>query len=197
MLPVYIVEIRDDTERQWIAELYTQYSKPLCRLIQSYVPLQDTSDILQDTFMEVIRHSARLREFSNKRLYAYIVRIAHSRAMNALRKLKKERERNAGDEELKRLLSREEAPDEQVITRLTCVQAGKLLEKVEERYRNVFLLKYSQHFNDREIARLTGLSVNSVWKYASRAESRLLELAAQELAVQELASQEEEEYAKK
>lgn len=180
MLPIYIMEIEDIDERQWAARLYTQYNQYLCRLIQTYVPLQDTDDILQDIFMEVIQHSARLKGYSEKRMFSYLMRIVHSRSLNALRKLKREKEWHMGEEGLEDLYSYEASPEEQAIYRMTCDQAGKLLEKVDERYRNVFLLKYSQHLNDSEIARLTGLSKKSVWIYVNRAQRKLLDLTKQE-----------------
>lgn len=55
MLPLCIMEIDEPKDREFVAELYENYSVNLLRMAKKLVGNQDSEDVLCETFLEIIR----------------------------------------------------------------------------------------------------------------------------------------------
>jgi RNA polymerase sigma-70 factor (ECF subfamily) len=63
--------------------------------------------------------------------------------------------------------------EQKLLARERVRQVGKVLEKLSERQRTVFLLRYVEEMDLSEIAQATGLSQGTVKAHLSRALSRV------------------------
>lgn len=122
------------------------------------------NDLFQETFLRVIRalRSDRGSYERQGRWLAWVMRIARNSALDHLRRRKKWRDVEDGDESYwERMPDEMPAADE----RLSTVQQTALLESCIERLpdeqREVVLLRHDTDLTFREIAELTDVSINT------------------------------------
>lgn len=84
LFPGYILAIEDDSDRAFMEELYTRYHKLVISKVRDSLTDADNSwqDVVQTTWMRLIRHTAQLRELDSSRMASYIVRTAVNAAKN-------------------------------------------------------------------------------------------------------------------
>lgn len=86
MIPIYILAIEDENDREYMSNLYFQYHKLMYSAIQKSI--SDSwlvEDIMQTTFEKLIDKIQLLKTLSQDRLVSYILSSCKNNAYNALR----------------------------------------------------------------------------------------------------------------
>ena len=153
-----------------VAALFERYERDLGRfLVQLVGSASLAEDLLQETFVDVLRAGDRLGGVENQRAWLYAV--ARNRALGALRR--ERRYRRAVTRLVEPLLR---------TTRDTAEAASvrDLLERaLAPEDRALVLLRYGHGFTSRDLAEVMGLSPEAVRQRLSRARARVLEEADQ------------------
>lgn len=86
MIPICILAIEDDSDREFMTNLFLQYKRLMYSEIVKIVP-NDTAvdDILQDTLVKLIKQLQKLRRFERDQLVNYIITAVQHMAINYLR----------------------------------------------------------------------------------------------------------------
>jgi RNA polymerase sigma-70 factor (ECF subfamily) len=141
----------------------SRYQDPLLRFVAKLLGDHDAAqDVVQETFLQVARHPARLLAVES--CHNWLLRVARNIGIDHLRRaarLKRHAERvarEAAGERTARQL-REAATLEREETRAG-VRAA--IERLKPRYRELLLLKVQEGKSYREIAEITGLTVTNV-----------------------------------
>jgi len=169
----------DKDEKEFIEHLFRQYKPALQRFVLSIIHDESAAeDIIQISFIEVIKHVELLIKLPCHKTRSYLVSIVKSRALNYLAKKKPTEDI---EEHLFNLTSDypDDNTEERVIRIMQYAECHKILQEVNERYRVVLQLKYLAAMTDKEISEVVGLSESSVRKYVQRAIKEFRELAGE------------------
>ncbi len=137
-----IVMAKAETAQQRLAremeELYLQYRSPMFRVAMAILRDEGLAeDAVQQAFLKIFQNFENIqREDCNKI-------------------------RSFEDLELP-LPDRESQPEEQVIARLEGEEVAGYLMELEEKYRDLLILRYYHGYQNKEIARLLGMSQTQV-----------------------------------
>jgi RNA polymerase sigma-70 factor (ECF subfamily) len=158
---------------------------PLLRYVLRLVPREDVAqDILQDTFLRVIRNAQTYQPTA--KVSTWIYTIARNLCLDRYRRQRVRREESLdaelfGEEglSLHNILHDPEAPDpsEQVAGERFMEKLAAALERLNPDQRDVFVLREVQGYKFTEIAELVGESENTVksrMRYALQTLQRLL-----------------------
>lgn len=116
---------------------------------------QDADDILQNTFLKVVRNIADFNQKSS--LYTWLYRIATNETLNYLNTSKNKKFEQL-DSDIKIYVTESGEVDEVVImNKLT-----KAIHTLPEKQRLVFNLRYFDEMSYRDIAEITGTSVGAL-----------------------------------
>ncbi len=177
MLTLYLSAIENSTDRESFERYYKKYSKDILGRIYTILKnREDTEDVMQETWRCVVEHIAKFRGKDDADVRAYIMRIAHNRAIDLLRE--KEKERKLFDE-LTVLNPTEEralfelCDDTEPSAVLACFSA------LDAIYRDVLNLYYFHNHSVKEIARLLCLSETAVGSRLTRGRKKLYDLMKQ------------------
>ena len=130
----------------------------------------EVEDIVSESVVKLVSRVATLRTLNSKQLSVYISKTVWTTAVN----MRKGQQFYEYLEEERALLDTVASPVEEKIEieeklRFVLSEIYKLPPKEQQ----VLRLKYSTDMNDKEIARIVGLSESSVRKYLSRGRARL------------------------
>lgn len=155
--------------------LYEQYKIPLYHVVFSMLKNRDkTADIIQDTFIKVIRKIHQLQDI--RKLKHWIFRIAVNLTINLLNKEKKFA---YGGDDLESITDKIAMTDFQVSTGVRDdpeEQRYLILELVEQlpvKQQVVFNLKYVEGFKETEIADIVDIPVGTVKSRLNIARNRI------------------------
>lgn len=154
----------------WVEHLIKEYSSSLLRYLVSHThSREDAEDMLQDVFMSVYEHCAEFDpERCNEEAWLYI--IAKRKLVSYYRKFKQidsidemEDYQLPGDDSMA-----------QATNLLACRQAvARALESLDERSRDIVVLKYFNDLSYKEIADKVGISAVNARVICSRALGRM------------------------
>lgn len=122
------------------------------------------NDLFQETFLRVIRamRSERGSYERQGRWLAWVMRIARNSALDHLRRQKKWRDVDDGEESFwERMPDDGPAPDDIYVRALETGLLEKCIERLPAEQREVVLLRHEGDLTFREIAVLTGVSINT------------------------------------
>lgn len=132
-------------------------------------------DAVHNAFLNLGGHMESIRETESLQTKRYLITIAKNAAIDIYRKKNVQRQRELFMDEL----GDEELPFTYVETDLDN-DVLDVLKKLPVKYRDIFLLKYSAHLENREIARLCGIREGTVRQRIARGKL-LIEDALQKL----------------
>lgn len=183
MIPLYILAIENDDDREFMSQLYLSYNRLMYNEIIKIV--HDpwvTDDLLQATLEKLINKVQELRNKDREHLVSYIIASCKNAARNYLRDQKRhpafclddETDRldtNNNQEEIEfRLVSEEELN--------TLVQ---IWPKLDERSRWILEMRYIQEKSTAEMASELGIKTGSARMLLSRARDKAFGLAQEKL----------------
>lgn len=149
-----------------LEQLYSRYAAPLSRFIHRQTGGQDVEDILQETWLRVIRHAGRFD--AGRRFSTWLFQIA----INLCRDWKRKQPKMAP------LLDRDVPTSRDRTDR--SLDAGRLLSLLPEAQREVLILRFYHDMTEAEVAAITGCPKGTVKSRMHNAIARLSMLVGPE-----------------
>ena len=121
-------------------------------------------DIFQETFIKAITTIKQGRYVENGHFPAWIIRIAHNLIIDNFRQTKVENLQSTDDEEVN-VLNRKELAEGNIEDSLVASQilrdVRSLIKALPDNQREVLVLRYYKNMSFKEIADVTGVSINT------------------------------------
>lgn len=93
MLPLFILAIENDDDRQFVADIYTRYRPALYRKAQKVLHDNDRAEeAVHEAMLRVIRYLDRVREIPSDELLPYLITIVQTTSISIYNKYKQHRE---------------------------------------------------------------------------------------------------------
>lgn len=93
MLPVFIMAIEDDSDRQFAAELYHSYHSIMHQKALSILKKEDLAeDAVQDAMLKIICHLDKIREIPKREIPFYLIAITQTTCIDRYRKIQREKQ---------------------------------------------------------------------------------------------------------
>lgn len=166
---IYLAEIDDPCDGRKFEQIYRRYCGLMYHIAYRIVQNgQDAEDAVHDAFLSIAKNIEKISDPTCPKTKNYIVTIVESKAIDLYRR--KKRQSTHSLDELPDIAA--DVPHPQNL-------AGCIL-RLPPRYRQVILLKYSNGYSCKEIAKLLGLTKSNVEKIDQRAKKMLLELCKEE-----------------
>ena len=143
------------TMDNWVLEAVARYERPLLRFATSLVGAAQAPDIVQDTFLALVREE-RFRVEGH--LAAWLFTVTRNRALDLARRAGRAESLPEGDE----VPSPDSGPQAKVERRQTLSRLQQLVEDLPEREREAVRLKFGGGLSYQEIADTMQLSVSNV-----------------------------------
>lgn len=122
------------------------------------------NDIFQDTFVKAITNIRKGRYTDNGKFPAWITRIAHNLIIDFYRQEKSENVQSCDAEDVD-LLNRKELSEANIEDLLIDEQikddVRMLVDELPESQREVLMMRYYRNMSFKEIAEITGVSINT------------------------------------
>lgn len=164
----------DTEEREFFREIYETYRDEM--FYTAYVILanvQDTEDILQETFIALIANIDKMKENTPQKNWNYIATIVKNKAINLYNKRKRQTDRELpiNEEVVENVV--DEAFDLKVSEMEHDEIIMKLLEEVTELQRDILLLYYYHDLSYAEIGKIVDRDPDAVRHLMYRARKKL------------------------
>lgn len=175
MMPICIQSITSEDDRAFMEWLYTKYYRLMYGTVWKYTDdPQEADDIVSDSIVALMDRIDTLRGMEPTALTRYIVVTVRNTALNHLKRLQLLRERfPRAMEAISGQAPVQESFERSIALRDTLAAILRLVDELPEKEQIVLQLKYSSDMSNDEIARIAGLSPESVRKYLSRARARI------------------------
>lgn len=155
MLPLFIMAIENDTDRQFVAGLYQRHRDFLLRCAQKILNDPDRAEeALHEAMLRVIRSLERVRQIPAEELLPYLVTIVQTASIDLYRKTNRERQAAQGREQAELL--------------------RECLKTLPQREIDLLNYAYTLELSTKEITRLTGLAPGNVRQILTRARRKVL-----------------------
>ena len=155
-----------------VLALFDRYGHRLLRYLGSFrLGLEESEDVLQETFLSLFRHLHRGRPRTN--LPAWLFQVAHNLALKHGRRTRIRQTRRAGDETMATTRIDPGAnPEERLAQTERQRRLRSVLQALPERDRRCLCLR-AEGLRYREIAEALGISLGGVANSLSRSFTRL------------------------
>ena len=190
MLPI-ILNIVDDDERAFVEKIYIKYEKQLYSISMKYLNNHhDAQDCVHETIKLIIESIEKIRIAQD---IGYIDKLIGTVCRNcALNMLRVRNRKNQYESSLMRYNYEEDVyeeidipdyaacVDKIYISEENCESLRTLINKLDEKYRDVILLK-SAGLDNKAIAEIMNISDDLVRQRYSRAKKQLLKMGGKDL----------------
>lgn len=168
MLPYVILAIENESDREFMAKLYTDYKLLMFSSIKKIINDQDVAeDLIQDVLVKLIEKLELLRDFEPKRLTAYVVTASKNHARNYIRSL--HRNDVASFDELPYDPPSPVVLEDVVVSKMLLERLLKGWPELPENVQELLERKYILFQSDEEIAALMGGKPGSIRMKLTRA----------------------------
>lgn len=183
MISMLLAQVQDPDDREYLTQLFHQFHRLLFHTAQEYVSDQyEKEEIVQDSFVRIIEHVAKIRTLERYTLPFYLVMIVRNTALNHLRS------RSTRDKHI--LLSEEPEMTQQPEEYVSLDLYAELLErreavdglwpKLSETDRYLLGAYYFVGLKTEEIAQTLGCSKDAVRMKLSRARKHAREILTED-----------------
>lgn len=179
MFLMYLMSIDDEAERKSIEELYKTYKYQCFYMALKRVNDKAAAeDIVQETFVQIIKHRKRYLKLSSKDFERLLVIIVKNKVIDYMR-----RERpdvlSLENDVYYELTSEEALPEDIVISRQEFELAREAISRLDEMSRIILEYKYLLDASYEEIADMTGMKCKTVEMRLYRARKKIKEMMEQ------------------
>ena len=184
MIPLVILAIEDDYDREFMTNLFMKYKDVMYR--RAYGIVKDpelAEDALQTTIVKLIEKIDLLEKMDPNKLPAYIVSAVETNAINYYHKRKSRQKKayyNVEDDLILNIPDGGTLPDDCIIDNETARRLMETLDRLPESEKSILIYKYISEYADVEISNMLGISKGSVRVYLSRAKKHALALMQEE-----------------
>ena len=148
-----------------ISQLIDRHSRRVRDYIRMMVKDVDVADdVLQETFIKVVRVIDEGRYVDNGKFLSWVLRIAHNQVIDYFRSQKSAKtinESDAGYNMLGTLRFAERTVEDNIISEQIEADVRRLVEHLPDEQREVVKLRYYSGLSFQEIADQTGVSINT------------------------------------
>ena len=152
-------------DRAAISQLIDRHSRRVRDYLRMLVKDNDVADdILQDTFIKVVRVIDEGRYVDNGKFLSWVLRIAHNKALDHFRAQKSNKvvsESESGYNMLSTLKFSERTIEDKIISEQVEESVRRMVEHLPDEQREVVKLRYYAGLSFQEIADQTGVSINT------------------------------------
>ncbi|MBR4994928.1 MAG: sigma-70 family RNA polymerase sigma factor [Alistipes sp.] len=152
-------------DRAAISQLIDRHSRRVRDYLRMLVKDNDVADdILQDTFIKVVRVIDEGRYVDNGKFLSWVLRIAHNKALDYFRAQKSNKvvsESESGYNMLSTLKFSERTIEDKIISEQVEESVRRMVEHLPDEQREVVKLRYYAGLSFQEIADQTGVSINT------------------------------------
>jgi len=162
--------------------LIDRYEPKLMRYITriSSLTREDAEDLLQEIFVKIYRN---LNSFdTDLKFSSWAYRIAHNQVISQWRKTRLSSQvlKFEGDEDYLKMLSSDEDLGLAVEKRFTATEVRKILDLMDEKYREVLVLKFLEGKDYKEISDILQKPLGTVATLINRAKKQFSKVAEKE-----------------
>ena len=168
-----------ESDRLFLEELYDNYNNLMFKQARRYLQNQaDVEDVVQQSFVKLIRYLPTLKKLNRNTLSVYIVNVIRSCSIDICRKRKTEKENVFSDffEGYEETLEDDFDTDCVMDTFISMQQITNAISQLPEKNQFVLEAKYLQCWRDSEIAEVLGIKKNTVRTRLFRAKNKVLEI---------------------
>ena len=177
-----VAAAKQDTHAR-VAELVEEYSRILYRVAYSVTRnTADAEDVVQETFLRVLRHRDKLAEVRDHRVW--LVRIAWNLVLDRKRRAKTRPQSDDFEEVARVLPAKELSAERTVITAQRYALILRLIDTLPARERETILLSAVQELSTVEIALILKTTESTIRSRLYRARHALAALLEQEGSLQ-------------
>lgn len=166
-VPIAMMSIDSDEDREFMITLYLYYSRRLVRYAERFtLNRSDAEDAVQNAFLSLIPRTEQLRSMQRDYLEGYVFVTVKNAAFMMNREIQRElsAEKNmAGSITM----------EEDMFSDTTAEELMEALGRLSEKDQLLLRMKYFSRQTDREIALQTGCRESSVRKMIARSRIRL------------------------
>lgn len=176
MLPLFLLTIENDDDKEFIRDLYENYY-PIMKK-KAYEMTNDYSvvgDLINDAFIKLINKVEVLRSLECGSRTSYIVYTVRNVCIDYIRKQARQSEHmflGISDDLTDSISDAKAAVEEICSTKEDYEELGKALYQLSERDKNLLYYKYNLELKDKEIADIMDISENNIRQYLTRARRR-------------------------
>lgn len=179
MFLMYLMSIDDEAERKSIEELYKTYKYQCFYMALKRVNDKAAAeDIVQETFVQIIKHRKRYLKLSSKDFERLLVIIVRNKVIDYMRKERPDVLSLENDVYCE-LISEETLPEDIVISRQELELAREAISRLDEMSRIILEYKYLLDASYEEIADMTGMKCKTVEMRLYRARKKIKEMMEQ------------------
>lgn len=148
--------MEEDEKKRWVRQLFLQYEGRLLRYVMKFTNHEKASEIVQESFLELMRVEDPAK-LSGKEL-AWLFRVSRNRALDRIKKEKPMSQIKPGQD----FPFESDNPEESLDRDQQKSQATQMLQSLTPVQKEVIRLKFQEDLSYKEIAEITGHSVNHV-----------------------------------
>lgn len=175
--PIAILTITDETDREFMKELYIEYHMTMFRMARALTDsTHDAEDVVSETCVCLIKKISVLKCLDRNVLEGYIISSVKNAAYMLHRKKKTRKEADSGEEILQFIADENSAPDGRILQECMIDELMSAIDQLPESDQTVIRMKYFEKLSDQEIARLLAIQEVSVRSKLTRARRRIYEL---------------------
>lgn len=160
-------------KHEYYAHLVERYQKPLIYFLRGI--LRDEEEILdcaQEAFLAAFRNLWKYSPAQAHTFRAWLYTIARNKAIDLMRKKKKEVPLPIDEN----FIDPQEGPEEAWLTKERATQVQEVLSELPEHYRQVLYLRYQQELAYEEISLVLNIPVSSVKTHLHRGKEKLRQI---------------------
>lgn len=159
MLPLIIMAIEDESDRDYMTSLYFQYNRLIYSELRKIInQSHDVEDLFQTVLEKLIDKVALLRTLERNALASYITSAARNTAFNFIRDKKVEN----GLWEEEQLVDSAPTPEEYIISKETLFRLAQVWEDLDEKTQYLLSAKYVLRKSGKEIAEDLNMTPDNV-----------------------------------
>ena len=160
-----LLEMYQQGNREAISQLLERHTRRVRDYIRMLVKDNDVAeDLTQEVLIKVVKVIDEGRYIDKGRFLPWLLRIAHNRVLDYFRAQKQVRtvsESSAGFDILGSKNFAEPSIEDQIISEQCTEEIRALVEELPEEQRDVVRMRYYEGLSFKEIAELTGVSINT------------------------------------
>ena len=176
MIPLIILAIENDDDRDFMIALYNQYNRLMYSEARKIVENDaDAEDVVQDVFTRIIEKGKipLLRSLARPQIASYVVEASKNCAKNLLRR---KVHSPFVDELLEDVLADDEDVERNIMRLISMEELRDAMQLIKEEMRDLLIMKYYLFMDNVEIGQELGLKPGSVRMKLTRARREVLRL---------------------
>ena len=173
MISYYLSIVETEDERNKITYIYTKYYSFMCSIAAKHLNNKsEIEDVVHDTMLKIIDRIEDIDIMDDKKLRCLCGVIVKHKAIDMTR-LKKNN--NEPLDEISPIIEGGCSPEDIVVSEDTYGIILGAIRSLDEKYKNVCILRYVNELKEKEIAKLLDISEGTVRVRLHRARSMLMD----------------------